>query len=1045
MASPPPPSASQHVCLVCGDDGRTTFNYGARTCASCREFFRRRHGTDLGPCKREGNCSINQHTRGTCPPCRLQKCQVIGMRLRAQAEPTQHPTDQQGPPAAPPCFACNLVNDRKQTRTCAACQRQAHLSCIGLTRVQSNTLPVWHCADCVRPLLLAGPVGDPPPNQDSTPTDLAATLADLKRRTRVPKRILRRKRHQVASELADLITSATEQNTATTWWRLLSFAYTSLGSPVHNSTPATTNTTRSHPTEDNRTEANNDALARLITSKCADGDIRSALRLLTTPDTVAPPDEGVIEELKAKHPPAPPDEDLQHFFRDQNTPTPFEFSEAEVLAAIQSMPRGSSAGLDGIRPLHLQQLTTKQTAEAGSRLLSALTALCHHAAAGHIPDAARNAFFGASLIAIKKKQGGLRPIAIGSSYRRLTGRLVAKRTTASLSSQLTPTQLGVGAPLGCEAAVHAVRKYTHTNRGNDELIVKVDLSNAFNSVTREVVLSQVSQRCPSALPLVRQAYAQPTPLFISDCAIWSCRGVQQGDPLGPLLFALAIDPIIQNLRSPLNIWYLDDGTLAGPADSVTADISTLLPSLQRIGLTVNCQKCELTRLDDTQAAANINIPALPDAHTVPLHSLSLLGAPIHTEGLTDALEDATQSSRRMIERVDGISSHLAFFLLSRYSVVPRCTYLMRAAPTYLAPEILRRIDDTIRTAISSICNIDLPEESWIQASLPTRLGGIGIRRTEDVALPAFISSMSATQELVGQITSRSNDDGPTLLAPALTAFIDLIRPQDAQDFSAESPLQQRQLDEAASRKRLDTLLGESNQIHRARLLAAAEPHSGAWLDALPAEKLGLLLPDEAIRVGVALRLGIPVCLPHRCKCGAMADNLGHHQLSCPRDPGRLPRHAAINDIIRRGLAAAGVPALLEPRGLDRGDGRRPDGITITPFSRGRSLVWDATCSNTFSSTHVTACAVTPGAAARAAEQRKQARYAALVQRYRFEPLAVETTGVLGPAISKFLAELGRRITAQTGEKRETCWLRQRISLAIVRGNAAAITVPAADP
>ena len=139
-----------------------------------------------------------------------------------------------------------------------------------------------------------------------------------------------------------------------------------------------------------------------------------------------------------------------------------------------------------------------------------------------------------------------------------------------------------------------------------------------------------------------------------------------------------------------------------------------------------------------------------------------------------------------------------------------------------------------------------------------------------------------------------------------------------------------------------------------------------------------------------------------------------------------------------------MPALLEPRGIDRGDGKRPDGITITPFTNGKSLAWDATCTNTFNSTIVAACAVDPGAAARAAEQRKRNHYAAIARRYRFEPLAVETTGVLGPAISKFLAELGRRISAQTGEKRETCWLRQRISLAIVRGNAAAIAIPAAS-
>ena len=52
----------------------------------------------------------------------------------------------------------------------------------------------------------------------------------------------------------------------------------------------------------------------------------------------------------------------------------------------------------------------------------------------------------------------------------------------------------------------------------------------------------------------------------------------------------------------------------------------------------------------------------------------------------------------------------------------------------------------------------------------------------------------------------------------------------------------------------------------------------------------------------------------------------------------LPRHANLNDVVKRGLAAAGVPSWPEPVGLDRGDGRRPNGITVFPYCRGKSFL-----------------------------------------------------------------------------------------------------------
>jgi hypothetical protein len=49
-------------------------------------------------------------------------------------------------------------------------------------------------------------------------------------------------------------------------------------------------------------------------------------------------------------------------------------------------------------------------------------------------------------------------------------------------------------------------------------------------------------------------------LVICDNLISSSFRAQQGDPCGPMIFSLAILPIILSLVSQLNIWYLDDGT-----------------------------------------------------------------------------------------------------------------------------------------------------------------------------------------------------------------------------------------------------------------------------------------------------------------------------------------------------------------------------------------------------------------------------------------------------------------------------------------------------
>jgi len=81
-----------------------------------------------------------------------------------------------------------------------------------------------------------------------------------------------------------------------------------------------------------------------------------------------------------------------------------------------------------------------------------------------------------------------------------------------------------------------------------------------------------------------------------------------------------------------------------------------------------------------------------------------------------------------------------------------------------------------------------------------------------------------------------------------------------------------------------------------------------------------------------------------------------------------------------------------------------------------------------------------------ANRRKEDKYADLGARYIFEPIAVETLGVFNASAGHLLADLGRRITINAGEARETSYLFQRISVLVQRFNAVFLhdSLPAAD-
>ena len=129
-------------------------------------------------------------------------------------------------------------------------------------------------------------------------------------------------------------------------------------------------------------------------------------------------------------------------------------------------------------------------------------------------------------MALSKKSGGVRPIAVGCTLRRLLAKVACNLVAADMANLMAPRQLGYGVRSGSEAAVHSARCFLN-NMSTDQAMLKLDFANAFNSLMRNLMLEAVQFLCPAIYTFVYSAYAAPSVLKWSDRSIPSTEGAQQ--------------------------------------------------------------------------------------------------------------------------------------------------------------------------------------------------------------------------------------------------------------------------------------------------------------------------------------------------------------------------------------------------------------------------------------------------------------------------------------------------------------------------------------
>ena len=182
-----------------------------------------------------------------------------------------------------------------------------------------------------------------------------------------------------------------------------------------------------------------------------------------------------------------------------------------------------------------------------------------------------------------------------------------------------------------------------------------------------------------------------------------------------------------------------------------------------------------------------------------------------------------------------------------------------------------------------------------------------------------------------------------------------------------------------------------------------------------------------------------MCVPHLCRCDSPVDARGLHSIFCKQAPGRSSTHHMLNDLVARAFAAVPV----EPVGLVRQDGKRPDGLTLIPFEGGRSLTWDVTvivCSTADS--YIDLAVQGPAAVWRRwqplAMRRNVTQLCGLTMissRSRSRPW----DRPINESATSFLYDSGRGISPVSGEDREPQFLFQLISVATQRFNAVLCT------
>ena len=783
------------------------------------------------------------------------------------------------------------------------------------------------------------------------------------------------------------------------------------------------------------------ANARRARRAMENGQYKKATQALTS-SGLAQASQEVLVEMLAKHPQVDPP-----LIPSDPIPSPVMINEAAVVKALRSFPSGTAPGPSGLRANHLKEAVLCPSPDRANGALQALSRVINLLCSGQAPSEVIPHLCGAALFASKKKGGGLRPIAVGEVLRRLTSKCIAKAVKGEAFKVLTPLQVGVGVSVGCEAIVHAVNRVQEDPNTSPERkwTLLLDFSNAFNSIDRGKMFEEVRARIPSMAAWLECCYGAQPLLHLGEHTILSKCGVQQGDPLGPLAFALALHPIVERINREvpglnINAWYLDDGTLCGSAEDLSAALAIVEEDGPARGLHLNRGKSLLYIPGNASSDHN----PLPSDIPVNRVGFDLLGSPVGPPSFCE--ESMLKRVRKVQDVLDRLpdlqDSQMETTILRSCLALPKVSFALRTCPPGHIKEASSKFDNVMLEAISDLAGGPLPNWACLKASLPSSFGGLGIRRASLHAPAAYIGSLDQSRQLVARICGRV--PGPSIhLAPALDAMAETVGREDWSSIAdVDVPLRQRHLSKAIDQAVfVDLVSSASDSRSKALALSTAIPHAGDWLNVVPSHALGLHFHDWEFRLCLQYWLGLQMVEEGtRCPvCQAAADPYGDHQVGCGGNGDRIHRHDSLRDALFSAAQSAALAPRREVPSLIPGSSSRPADVYFPCWKRGQPAALDVSVISTLQQLTVNGASINQGHALSVGEERKLAAHAAPCRSVgvTFIPLIVESLGGWSPRAVDVIKNIGRLQGQRLGTPPadSTTHLFQRLAICLWRGNA----------